>query len=432
MSGNILENLPYILVKKYVEGFFVKKRNKILILTFLIIFLINQFLCISAEAVTEVPEPSELFAKSAVLLDGDSGRVLYSKEGNVPMPMASTTKIMTLIVVLENAKLGDTVIVSKNAARQPKVHLGMREGQKFKLEDLCYSLMLESHNDSAVALAEHIGGSVEKFVSMMNEKARDIGCTNTYYITPNGLDATVKVGKTEKMHSTTAEELAKAMRYCIMISPCKEKFLQITRTPVHVFSDVEGKSSYSCNNHNAFLQMMPGALSGKTGFTGKAGYCYVGALEREGKTFIVALLACGWPNNKTYKWKDTKRLMEYGVENYEYREVFQKKENFATITIGGSCMVEDGKEQLWSEGRIVPYMKEATLKLLLNSKEKVDIIYNIKENLHAPIKENDIIGTAEYRLNNKKIKVYNIYSGSEIAVVDFKLCVKQIINEILL
>ncbi len=409
-----------------------KKLKKIFVLTVLSIILINHSFSNYVKAATEAPKETELFAKSAVLLDGDSGRVLYNKDGNTSMPMASTTKIMTLIVVLENAELSDVVTVSKNAAGQPKVHLGMRENQQFLLEDLCYSLMLESHNDSAVALAEHVGGSVEGFAAMMNEKARDLGCTNTYYITPNGLDSSVTVDGKEKIHSTTAEELAKIMRYCIMLSPCKEKFLAITQTQSRSFTDVSGKSSYSCNNHNAFLQMMEGAISGKTGFTGKAGYCYVGALERDGKTFIVALLACGWPNNKTYKWKDTRKLMEYGIENYDYREVFEKKDDFETIPILGSCMVEQGEEKLWTEGEIKPYMKEDSMKLLLNSEEQVKVTYNIKENLQAPIKENEIIGTAEYWLNNEKIKVYNIYSGSEIAVIDFKLCVKQIINEILL
>lgn len=411
------------------EGFCVKK---IVILTVVFIILINYSCGIYVKADTQAPKETELFAKSAVLLDGDSGRVLYSKEGNIPMPMASTTKIMTLIVVLENAELSDVVTVSKNAACQPKVHLGMREKQQFFVGDLCYSLMLESHNDSAVALAEHVGGSVEGFADMMNEKARDLGCTNTYYITPNGLDASVTADGKEKIHSTTAEELAKIMRYCIMISPCKEKFLEITQTQSRSFSDVSKKNSYSCNNHNAFLQMMEGAISGKTGFTGNAGYCYVGALEREGKTFIVALLACGWPNNKTYKWKDTRKLMEYGIENYDYREVFEKKDDFENVLISGSCMVEQGEEKLWEEGKIRPYMKEESMKLLLRSGEQVKVIYNIKQNLQAPIRENDIIGTAEYWLNDEKIKVYNIYSGNEIAVIDFKLCVKQIINEILL
>ncbi len=414
------------------EGFCVKNLKKIIICTILIISMTNHSLLTYAEESIQAPKETELFAKSAVLLDGNSGRILYSKNEDIPMPMASTTKIMTLILVLENAKLDDIITVSAKAASQPKVHLGMHAEQQFKLEDLCYSLMLESHNDSAVALAEHVGGSVEKFADMMNQKARDIGCTNTYFITPNGLDAKVSAGGKEKVHSTTAAELAQIMRYCIMVSPCKEKFLEITRTASYSFSDISGKSSYSCNNHNAFLQMMEGALSGKTGFTGNAGYCYVGALQRDGKTFIVALLACGWPNNKTYKWKDTRKLMEYGIANYEYREVFEQKTDFAVIQIPESCMVEQGEEKLWQEGEITPYMKEDSLSLLLNPEEQVKVIYNIRQDLEAPIKENDIIGTAEYYLNNKKIKVYNIYSQNEIAAIDFELCVEQVIKKILL
>lgn len=384
-----------------------------------------------AKEKTKEPKQTELYAKSAVLLEADSGRVLYEKEGNIPMPMASTTKIMTLIVVLENADLNDTVTVTKNAAKQPKVHLGMREKQQFKLSDLCYSLMLESHNDSAVALAEHVGGSVEGFAKMMNAKARDIGCTNTYFITPNGLDATITVDGKEKIHSTTATELAKIMRYCIQISPCREKFLKITRTPSYSFSDVAGKNSYSCNNHNAFLSMMEGALSGKTGFTGKAGYCYVGALERDGKTYIVALLACGWPNNKTYKWSDTRKLMEYGLDNYEYREIYEQKEDFEEIPVKHGCILEDGKPMIWKEAKIQPFMKEEKLSMLLKAEEKVRIEYILDKEIKAPVKENDIVGKAEYYLGEEKIKVYNIYSRNEVVIFNLELCIKQILGKFL-
>ena len=249
--------------------------------------------------------PEELYAQSAVLMDADSGRVLFEKNGMEQRPMASTTKILTCILVLEKAGLGETAEVSRNAASQPKVHLGVRAGEKYYVQDLLYSLMLESHNDAAVILAEHVGGSLEGFAALMNEKAKEIGCADSHFITPNGLDAEDEEGA----HSTTAADLAKIMRYCITLSPKKAEFLEITRTSSRAFSDVEGKRSFSCVNHNAFLGMMDGALSGKTGFTGKAGYCYVGALTRDGKTFIVALLACGWPNNETYKWKDTRKLM---------------------------------------------------------------------------------------------------------------------------
>ena len=153
---------------------------------------------------------SQLYAKAAVLMDADTGRVLFSKNGNAIMAMASTTKIMTCILALENGNLSDTLTVSSLAASQPKVHLGMRGGEQYVLRDLLYSLMLESHNDSAVAIAEHIGGSVEEFVNNMNQKAMELGCLSTHFITPNGLDAVDEEG----IHSTTAEDLARIMSYC--------------------------------------------------------------------------------------------------------------------------------------------------------------------------------------------------------------------------
>ncbi|MCD8073781.1 MAG: D-alanyl-D-alanine carboxypeptidase, partial [Lachnospiraceae bacterium] len=272
---------------------------------------------ITAEAAQE--SPLDLYAASAVLMDGTSGRVLYDKDGDTPLPMASTTKIMTCILALESmADDAETVCtVSGTASAQPEVKLGMRTGDTFYLSDLLYSLMLESHNDTAVCIAETVGGSVEEFAAMMNTKAAEIGCMQTYYITPNGLDAEDENGE----HHTTAHDLALVMRYCLTQSPKREEFLAVTQTASYTFSNLSGTQTYSCTNHNAFLNLMEGAISGKTGFTGKAGYCYVGALLRDGKLLIVALLACGWPNNKGYKWVDTKKLMNYGLTEFEARDI---------------------------------------------------------------------------------------------------------------
>ena len=157
-------------------------------------------------------DASKLYAQSAVLMDGESGRVLFEKGGGEERPMASTTKIMTCILALETANLNDIVTVSKEAARQPEVHLGMKEGDQFYMEDLLYSIMLESHNDSAWAVAEHISGTVDEFTSLMDQKAKKLGCNHTNFVTPNGLD-----GKDEDgIHHTTAKDLARIMRYCIM------------------------------------------------------------------------------------------------------------------------------------------------------------------------------------------------------------------------
>ena len=139
-------------------------------------------------------EAERLYSLSAVLMDGDSGRVLYEKDGEAARANASTTKVLTCIVALESSPGDDYVQVSKNAASQPEVKLGIQPGEQYYLEDLLYSLMLKSHNDTAVAIAEHCGGSVEGFARMLNRKAKQIGCTDTYFITPNGLDATDSTG----------------------------------------------------------------------------------------------------------------------------------------------------------------------------------------------------------------------------------------------
>ena len=361
----------------------------------------------------------KLYARSAVLMDADSGRVLFGKNENDVMPMASTTKIMTCIIALENGNPEDIVTVSANAACQPKVHLGMRAEQRFKLKDLLYSLMLESHNDSAVAIAEHVGGSTEGFAALMNRKAKDIGCYDTYFITPNGLDAvsTNKDGDV-KVHSTTARDLARIMKYCIGESEMREEFLQITRARSYSFSDAEGKRSYSCSNHNAFLTMMDGALSGKTGFTNNAGYCYVGALKKDGKTFIVSLLACGWPNNRSYKWSDTKTLMTYGLENYEYRNVYQPVELNSLYVERG--VPENNKPYGKAYAKIA--MEDETAKelnLLLKDDEKVDIKLKIPEKLDAPVEKGSTVGSIKYYLEDELIKEYLIVTESDVSSMNF-------------
>lgn len=372
----------------------------------------------------EAPQESELYAKAAVLLDADSGRVLYSKNGEEPLANASTTKILTCILILENCNLEDVTEVSANAASQPKVRLGMSAGQQFVIKDLLYGLMLESFNDCAVALAEHMAGTVEGFAACMNEKAGQIGCTDSYFITPNGLD-----GKDENgMHHTTAEDLANIMKYCIRESPQAEQFLEITRAANHSFSDVAGKANYSCTNHNAFLQMMEGALSGKTGFTGTAGYCYVGALERDGKTLIVALLACGWPNNKTYKWADTKKLMQYGLDAFSLYEVasdLKTEEDLPKI------LVSDGRTAwIGEKAEVAVQIKnvESMETVLIKEGEQVETDVQIQTKLYAPIRKGSVIGTIVYRIGEEVIRKDSVVAAEEVQSIDFTWCYGKILD----
>ena len=353
-------------------------------------------------------EPEQLYAQSAVLMDAESGRVLFSKNGEEKKAMASTTKIMTCILALEKGNLEEVVTFSETAVKQPKVHLGASQNEQFLLIDLLYSLMLESHNDSAVAIAEAISGDVEQFSDMMNEKAMELGCTNTYFITPNGLDAADEKGK----HSTTAVDLAKIMSYCIMDSPQKENFLKITGKSQHTFTNIEGSRTYSCRNHNAFLDMMEQAISGKTGYTSEAGYCYVGAIRSEGRTFVVALLACGWPNNKNYKWSDMRKLTEYGIEQYHIRTIdyFPNTDKIKVINgiPKGESLFEEAFADTMVEGNL------DTLSLLVKNDEEINYIIDQNKMINAPAKIGKRVGEIKYYIGEKEIGTFPIVIAEEV------------------
>ena len=355
-------------------------------------------------------EPENLYARSAVLMDADTGRILYEKNGEEVLPMASTTKIMTLLVTLENADLEGTVTVSSYAASMPDVQLNIREGERYRLKDLCYSMMLESHNDAAAAIAEHVGGSVEGFASMMNQKARDLGCYHTYFITPNGLDAEDEHG----VHSTTAEDLARIMRFCMQ----NDAFLSITRELSWNFTDLDGTRSFTVNNKNAFLNMMEGALTGKTGFTNDAGYCYVGALEREGKRLIVALLACGWPGNRTWKWSDTQTLMNYGLDTYHHETVGEEM-----IRMEPAAVQDGRKESVELRADI------GTVQMLLKEDDLFRIETDRPSELQAPVEAGEIVGTVAYYLNNEIVDIFPVYAAETVQKIDYWWCLNRILQK---
>ena len=353
--------------------------------------------------------PENLYARSAVLMDADTGRILFGKNDNEVMPMASTTKIMTLLVTLEHADLDEIVEVSARAASMPDVQLHIREGERYRLQDLCYSLMLESHNDSAVAIAEHVGGTVEGFAAMMNQKAKHLGCYHTYFITPNGLDAEDEHGK----HSTTAKDLARIMRCCIK----NETFLSITREPSWTFTDMDGNRSFTVQNKNAFLQMMEGALTGKTGFTNEAGYCYVGALERGEKRLITVVLACGWPNHKTWKWMDTKALMNYGLEDYH-------KE-----TLGSDRMALEPVSVMDGQKEKVEILTDAALEdFLLKEDDEFTMEVLVPDILKAPVQAGELVGSVAYYINGQIVDLFPVYTASEVKKIDLEWRLRQVID----
>lgn len=345
----------------------------------------------------------KLHSLSALLMDAENNRVLYEENGYKKMPMASTTKIMTCIVTLENADLSDIVRVSSYAARMPDVQLGIRTEEQYYLRDLLYSLMLESHNDSAVAIAEHVGGSVEGFATMMNDKARSLGCMDTNFVTPNGLDA--------EGHYTTAKDLAVIASYAIK----NNQFIEITNTPTHQFRELIGGRGYSVSNKNKFLYMMDGAIGVKTGFTGGAGYCFVGAVKRPDRTLVSVVLGCGWPPNKSLKWTDTKKLMAFGIDNFEKRQIFEEVELDPVLVHNGQKKLE-------------PLRLTGDISLLLGKEEKVHIHYELPEVLEAPLEANQAVGYANYYIDGKLYTRLPVYTTEEVKRINFGFCFDRMIK----
>lgn len=413
----------------------------------------------------QAPEESQLYAKAAVLMDASSGRVLYEKNGQEILAMASTTKILTCILALENADLDELVDISAYASTMPKVKLYVKKGERYRLGDLLYSLMLESHNDTAVAIAEHIGKTfldkelqeksvseytteeskmaVAAFADLMNEKAREMGCEDSWFITPNGLDATETFHLQDgtdvvKNHSTTAEDLATIMSYCVLHSPKSEEFLKITQTISYTVTSEGGRNLF-CTNHNAFLTMMEGAISGKTGFTNQAGYCYVGALERDGRTYVVALLACGWPNNKTYKWSDTKKLMSYGIEDFVYH-AFAEVEG--AVQVPDKLPVLNGQtEEIGQQAYVALEVVGAeesqnafgeTEGLLLSREEEIVVDYSMVSELTAPVQKGDIVGTITYEVAGECYKSEDIVLCASVSEIDLKWCIEKVLKKYLI
>ena len=384
--------------------------------TVLLALMLTCTVCLASET-----DPGQLYAQSVCLTDGDSGRILYGKEEHLERAMASTTKIMTCILVLENCELTEEVTASTKAADQPKVHLGVKNGQRFLLEDLLFALMLESYNDAAVMLAEHVDGSVEAFAQRMNAKAAELGCEQTHFVTPNGLDSTDEGGT----HHTTAADLAAIMRYCVRLSPKAAEFLRITQTKQVTFSDLNNTRTYTCTNHNQLFSMTDGVLSGKTGFTSEAGYCYVGAVEAEGRTFILTLLGCGWPDHKNWKWKDALKLLDYAKGRYHWKRV--QPLEFSTEV--------EAEDAVWNWGehdtvrRISAEEQQKTPQyLLLADDEQVRAVYDCRTTLKAPAQAGESVGTVRYMFGDTCIQQNDIILTESVETVTKDWCRRMLLQ----
>lgn len=339
--------------------------------------------------------PGTIYSKGSVLIEKDSKRVLYEKNAHEKMAMASTTKIMTCIVAIESGKLDEIVTVSGKAARAPKVKLNLKTGEKQKLGDLLYSLMLESHNDTAVAIAEHVGGSVEEFCAMMTEKAKAIGAENTCFETPNGLDG--------QAHYSTPYDMALIAAYALD----NPEFVKIINTPQIEIptTQLEGSKKHALINKNRFLSQYEGAEGVKTGYTSKAGHCFVGAVKKEDMELIGVALGAGWDSKgKSRKYTDVIKLMNYGYNNYKKYKVLDKGEE------KGSVKVTNGKVE-----DVILYVNETVILPLTEcEKETIELKKTVTDELQAPIDENQVVGKVEVICDGKVLKKVDLLAGQKV------------------
>ena len=332
--------------------------------------------------------PPKLNSRAAIIFDRESKTVIYDKNINEKRAMASTTKIRTAIITLEQGNLDDVVEVSKKAANIGGSRLGLSTGDKIKLRDLLYGLLLRSGNDAAIQIALHIGGSVEGFAELMNNKAKELGLQNTHFVTPHGLD--------DPNHYTTAYELALLTDYALDI----EEFAKIVNTKQTTISI--NSNQMTITNTNELLGNLEGVNGVKTGFTNNAGRCLVTSTTRNNWQIITIVLGA---DTKKFRTKDSIELIEYNYKNFERINIKEKvEEEFAKWkeTNINSIEVEKGKK---NDIKIdMDYQYDYELYPVNKSEiNNIKIQIECEKLLEAPIENDYQIGQIHVILSNKEI-----------------------------
>lgn len=358
----------------------------------------------------------ELNARIALIYDRASGRIIYEKNGNKQTPMASTTKILTAIVTLENADLKETVTIESKAAGIGGSRLGLKKNDKITVNDLLYGLMLRSGNDAAVALALHVGGSIEGFADMMNKKAEELGLTNSHFVVPHGLD--------NEGHYTTAYELAKMADYALNIPKFKEIVSSKSAT---IYINGYPKA---INNTNNLLGSVSGVYGVKTGFTNGAGRCLVSSCKRGELDIITVIIGADTNNQRT---ADTKELIEYAFNNFSLLnigEIIQNKfEQWKKIN-EGRIYVNKG-----IENGIKLYLekpKKSVMAVRKDSIDKIDIEVNSLFYMEAPVTKDQVIGNLRVIINGEEIEVLEIRAIREVKKKEIEDYLQEFLNVLVL
>lgn len=321
-------------------------------------------------------------AKSAILIEEKTGRVLYSKNNQEPLPMASTTKIMTAIVAIEYGDLDEEVIIDDKTSYIEGSSIYLKENDSIKLLDLLYGLMLRSGNDAAYAIANHVAGSEENFITLMNEKAKIIGATQTNFTNPHGLH--------DENHYTTAKDLALITQYAFKNEIFKE-IVQSTKREI-----VVNNGKRLIFNKNRLVTEYTGGNGVKTGYTTDAGKCLVFSAQRDDLQLVGVLI-------DSYNiWTDSEILLDFGFENFKLQNVLKNNEYI------GSVYVEDGIND------ILKIISNENISIPITEDEEISEVVNLNKSLKAPIFNKQQIGSIEYFIDDELVYQKPLYAHQKV------------------
>lgn len=336
-------------------------------------------------------------ASAAVVINADTNEVLYSHNADKKLSMASTTKIMTALLLCEAGDFEKEITVSAEMLRVEGSSMGLLAGDKVRRYDLLYGMMLASGNDAANVTAYELGGTVDGFVKLMNEKAKSIGMKNTNFETPSGLDA--------KEHYSTAYDMAILASYALKNPDFKKAVASQKETLFY------GNEPYkrTLTNHNKLLKSYPYAIGVKTGFTKKSGRCLVTAARKDGKTVVAVTL------NDPNDWADHKNLLEYGLNSIKLTEIVPEKTNYNIEVVSGT----ESKLKVEIKPIKMSYYKDSNF----------ETVVNLPRFLYAPVKKGEIIGSVDYVSNGEIFKTVDILSEKDIEIKTIEINKLDILRE---
>ena len=355
------------------------------------------------EVSSDITNEPTINSRAAIIYDRISGSILYGKKENEKRKMASTTKIMTAIIVLENAKLDDIVTVSSKAAGTGGSRLGLHTNDKISVRDLLYGLMLCSGNDAAVALAEHVGSNLSGFADLMNKKCDSLGLTSTHFVTPHGLD--------NEEHYTTAYELAIITNYALK----NQTFCNYVGTKNYTVS-INGKQK-NLSNTNELLGNLNGVYGVKTGFTNGANRCLVTSVKRGNMDLICIVLGADTKKDRT---KDSVQLIEYAYKNFEMINIREKVitefENWKLCN-SSSFIVRKGRSN--DVNVILKELPFDFFPVNCNHINDVSIYIYCNTTFDAPLEANTSIGYLTVSVQNQNVLSLDIYNSNSISQKDY-------------